>query len=210
MALHIEDCSWIDVKVVDDRILKCDRRCPCVKLMLQDQEIVADFFLLLDDYEAVLGIEWLTMLGRLGFERGALEELEPPSRHPPYWANRLGLASEREFYLSFSPHMKERILKAGDMEFKQNKFLPAEKQVVTCNPDVNTVLLFFFLPPSLIPLEIDRRRSKSTVTARQRPTLLKSNATSRFRMVTGGNNRYLVVLYDSGWFAYRSVGGRYA
>ncbi|RZR83490.1 hypothetical protein BHM03_00010099 [Ensete ventricosum] len=28
---------------------------------------------------------------------------------------------------------------AGDMEFKQNKFLPAEKQVVTCNPDVNTV-----------------------------------------------------------------------
>ncbi|RWV82370.1 hypothetical protein GW17_00056135 [Ensete ventricosum] len=24
-------------------------------------------------------------------------------------------------------------------------------------------------------------------------------------MVTGGNNRYLVVLYDSGWFAYRSV-----
>ncbi|RWW11591.1 hypothetical protein GW17_00024795, partial [Ensete ventricosum] len=75
---------------------------------------------------------------RLGFERGALEELESPSRHPPYWASRLGLAGEREFYLSFRPHMKERILKAGDMEFKQNKFLPAEKQVVTCNPDVNT------------------------------------------------------------------------
>jgi protein phosphatase 1G len=55
---------------------------------------------------------------------------------------------------------KERILKAGgfihagringslnlaraigDMEFKQNKFLPAEKQVVTANPDINTVEL---------------------------------------------------------------------
>ncbi|XP_064967666.1 probable protein phosphatase 2C 11 isoform X1 [Musa acuminata AAA Group] len=29
----------------------------------------------------------------------------------------------------------------GDMEFKQNKFLPAEKQVVTCNPDINIVEL---------------------------------------------------------------------
>ncbi|KAK4274500.1 hypothetical protein QN277_017708 [Acacia crassicarpa] len=55
---------------------------------------------------------------------------------------------------------KERILKAGgfihagrvngslnlaraigDMEFKQNKFLPAEKQIVTANPDINTVEL---------------------------------------------------------------------
>lgn len=27
------------------------------------------------------------------------------------------------------------------MEFKQNKFLPAEKQVVTANPDINTVSL---------------------------------------------------------------------
>ncbi|XP_027775121.1 probable protein phosphatase 2C 60 [Solanum pennellii] len=26
----------------------------------------------------------------------------------------------------------------GDMEFKQNKFLPAEKQIVTANPDINT------------------------------------------------------------------------
>ncbi|KAG6525270.1 hypothetical protein ZIOFF_015224 [Zingiber officinale] len=29
----------------------------------------------------------------------------------------------------------------GDMEFKQNKFLPAEKQIVTANPDVNIVEL---------------------------------------------------------------------
>ncbi|KAK9282318.1 hypothetical protein L1049_005232 [Liquidambar formosana] len=55
---------------------------------------------------------------------------------------------------------KERILKAGgfiqcgrvngslnlsraigDVEFKQNKFLPAENQIVTANPDINTVEL---------------------------------------------------------------------
>jgi protein phosphatase 1G len=29
----------------------------------------------------------------------------------------------------------------GDMEFKQNKFLPSEKQIVTASPDVNTVEL---------------------------------------------------------------------
>ena len=35
-----------------------------MKLLLQDQEIITDFFLLpIDDYEAVLGIEWLTTLG---------------------------------------------------------------------------------------------------------------------------------------------------
>lgn len=31
---------------------------------------------------------------------------------------------------------------AGDMEFKQNKFLPAESQIVTADPDVNTVDIF--------------------------------------------------------------------
>ena len=35
-----------------------------MKLLLQDQEIITDFFLLpIDDYEVVLGIEWLTTLG---------------------------------------------------------------------------------------------------------------------------------------------------
>ncbi|KAI6680412.1 hypothetical protein NL676_034293 [Syzygium grande] len=29
----------------------------------------------------------------------------------------------------------------GDMEFKQNKYLPVEKQIVTANPDINTVEL---------------------------------------------------------------------
>ncbi|GER30634.1 protein phosphatase 2C family protein [Striga asiatica] len=37
---------------------------------------------------------------------------------------------------------RDRILKAGgDMEFKQNKFLPVEKQIVTANPDINIVEL---------------------------------------------------------------------
>ena len=36
MALHIEGCSKFDVKVADGRILKCDQRCPQVKLVLQD------------------------------------------------------------------------------------------------------------------------------------------------------------------------------
>lgn len=28
---------------------------------------------------------------------------------------------------------------SGDMEFKQNKYLPADKQIVTANPDINIV-----------------------------------------------------------------------
>ncbi|KAJ6691185.1 PROTEIN PHOSPHATASE 2C 60 ISOFORM X1-RELATED [Salix koriyanagi] len=59
---------------------------------------------------------------------------------------------------------KERILKAGgfihpgrvngclnlaraigDVEFKQNKFFPVEKQIVTANPDINTVCLSVFM-----------------------------------------------------------------
>lgn len=35
------------------------------------------------------------------------------------------------------------LLAAGDVEFKQNKFLPAEKQIVTANPDLNTVRASF-------------------------------------------------------------------
>ncbi|RZR83922.1 hypothetical protein BHM03_00010638 [Ensete ventricosum] len=34
MALLIEDCSKFDVTVTNGRILKCDRRCPWVKLLL--------------------------------------------------------------------------------------------------------------------------------------------------------------------------------
>ncbi|RWW69694.1 hypothetical protein BHE74_00022692 [Ensete ventricosum] len=58
MVLQIEGCNKFDVKVADGRILNCGQQCPRVKLFLQDQEVVADFFLLpIDDYEAVLRIE---------------------------------------------------------------------------------------------------------------------------------------------------------
>ncbi|RWW54830.1 hypothetical protein BHE74_00038567 [Ensete ventricosum] len=68
LALQIEGCNKFDVKVADGLILNCGQRCPWVKLLLQDQEVVADFFLLpIDDYEAALGIEWLTMLGDISW-----------------------------------------------------------------------------------------------------------------------------------------------
>ncbi|RWW69807.1 hypothetical protein BHE74_00022549 [Ensete ventricosum] len=64
LALQIEGCNKFDVKVTDGRIFNYDQRLLRVKLLLQDQEVVADFFLLpIDDYEAVLKIEWLTTLG---------------------------------------------------------------------------------------------------------------------------------------------------
>ncbi|RWW43988.1 hypothetical protein BHE74_00050295 [Ensete ventricosum] len=58
LALQIEGCNKFDVKVANGRILNCDQWCLRVKLLLQDQEVVADFFLLpIDDYEAILRIE---------------------------------------------------------------------------------------------------------------------------------------------------------
>ncbi|RWW44537.1 hypothetical protein BHE74_00049696 [Ensete ventricosum] len=64
LALQIEGCNKFVVKVANGRILNYDQRCPRVKLLIEDQEMVADFFLLpIDDYEAVLGIKWLTTLG---------------------------------------------------------------------------------------------------------------------------------------------------
>ncbi|RWW43282.1 hypothetical protein BHE74_00051081 [Ensete ventricosum] len=64
MALQIEGCNKFDIKVTNGRILNCDQRCQRAKLLLQDQEVIADFFLLpIDDYEVMLKIEWLTMLG---------------------------------------------------------------------------------------------------------------------------------------------------
>ncbi|RWV86615.1 hypothetical protein GW17_00051475 [Ensete ventricosum] len=58
LAFQIEGCNKFNVKVADDRILNCDQRCPQVKLLLQGQEVVSNFFLLpIDDYEAMLGIE---------------------------------------------------------------------------------------------------------------------------------------------------------
>ena len=68
MALHIEGCSKSNVKVTDGRTLKCNQRCPQVKLLLHDQEIIAYFFLLpLDDHEAILRIKWLMTLGDISW-----------------------------------------------------------------------------------------------------------------------------------------------
>ncbi|RWW03524.1 hypothetical protein GW17_00033312 [Ensete ventricosum] len=68
LVLQIEVCNKFDVKVADGRIFNCDKWCPRVKLLLQDQEVVADFFLLsIDDYEAILGIKWLTILGDISW-----------------------------------------------------------------------------------------------------------------------------------------------
>lgn len=64
IALPIENRCRFDVKVTDGRILNYDRRRPQEKLLLQDQEIIADLFLLpLNNHEAMLRIKWLTTLG---------------------------------------------------------------------------------------------------------------------------------------------------
>lgn len=45
-------------------------------------------------------------------------------------------------YIVFIQYVPNFQCSAGDMEFKQNKFLSAENQIVTANPDINTVSLF--------------------------------------------------------------------
>ena len=68
MNLPIENCSRFVVKVANGRILKCDHRCLQVKLLLQNQEIITDFFLHpLDDHEAILRIKWLMTLGDISW-----------------------------------------------------------------------------------------------------------------------------------------------
>ncbi|RWW04038.1 hypothetical protein GW17_00032756 [Ensete ventricosum] len=63
LTLPIEDYSRFDVKVADGRILNSNRKSPQMKLVLQGQEITADFFFLpFDDYQAVLNVEWLSTL----------------------------------------------------------------------------------------------------------------------------------------------------
>ncbi|RRT40659.1 hypothetical protein B296_00037912 [Ensete ventricosum] len=61
--LQIKDYSRFNITVVDGPIFHCNPP-PRVKLVLQGQEITTDFVLLpLENYEAVLGIEWLSLLG---------------------------------------------------------------------------------------------------------------------------------------------------
>ncbi|RWW88729.1 hypothetical protein BHE74_00002383 [Ensete ventricosum] len=64
LMLKNEVCIKLDVEITDDQILKCNKRCPQVKLLRQDQEILANFLHLpLDDFEVMLNIKWLATLG---------------------------------------------------------------------------------------------------------------------------------------------------
>ncbi|RWW34377.1 hypothetical protein GW17_00000841 [Ensete ventricosum] len=63
LMLQKEDYNGFEVKVANGQILKCNQKCPRVKLILQEQDIVADFFLLpLDGFDIVLDIDWLSMI----------------------------------------------------------------------------------------------------------------------------------------------------
>ena len=58
LVYHIEGCDKFKVKVTQGRILTYDSKCSKVKLIIQGQELLVDFFLLpLEDFEVVLGIE---------------------------------------------------------------------------------------------------------------------------------------------------------
>jgi hypothetical protein len=64
LSLSVETCDKFEVKLADGRTLTCESKCSKVKLLMQNQELQADFYLLpLGDYEVVLGIEWLQTLG---------------------------------------------------------------------------------------------------------------------------------------------------
>jgi hypothetical protein len=64
LSIPVEPCDQFEVKLADGRTLTCQGKCSRAKLLVQDQELRADFFLLpLGDYEVVLGIEWLRTLG---------------------------------------------------------------------------------------------------------------------------------------------------
>ncbi|RZS02680.1 hypothetical protein BHM03_00032760 [Ensete ventricosum] len=64
LMLHKEDYNAFKVNVANGQILKCNQKCPWVKLSLQEQDVVVDFFLLpLDGSDIVLGIDWLSKIG---------------------------------------------------------------------------------------------------------------------------------------------------
>ncbi|RWW63176.1 hypothetical protein BHE74_00029663 [Ensete ventricosum] len=64
LMLQKEDYNGFEVKVANSQILKCNQKCLWVQLILQEQDVVADFFLLpLDGFDIVLGIDWLSMIG---------------------------------------------------------------------------------------------------------------------------------------------------
>ena len=60
LSLSVETCDMFEVKLADGRTLTYESKCSRVKLLVQNQELQADFYLLsLGDYEVVLRIEWL-------------------------------------------------------------------------------------------------------------------------------------------------------
>ncbi|RWW72002.1 hypothetical protein BHE74_00020220 [Ensete ventricosum] len=64
LMLQKEDYNGFEVKVANGQILKCNQKFLRVKLILQEQDVVADFFLLpLDGFDIVLGFDWLSMIG---------------------------------------------------------------------------------------------------------------------------------------------------
>jgi hypothetical protein len=64
LSVLVEPCEQFEVKLVDGGTLTCKSKCSNVKLVVQDQELRTDLYLLpLGDYEVVLGIEWLRTLG---------------------------------------------------------------------------------------------------------------------------------------------------
>jgi hypothetical protein len=66
LSIPMEDCEPFEVTLADGGILTCKSKCSNVKLTIQDQELRADFYLLLlGDYEVVLSIEWLRTLGNV-------------------------------------------------------------------------------------------------------------------------------------------------
>ncbi|CAL9087397.1 unnamed protein product [Musa textilis] len=68
LAYHIEDCDKFEVMIADGRTLTCDRKCLKIKLIIEGQKLLVDFFLLpLEDFEVVFGIEWLSTLGDISW-----------------------------------------------------------------------------------------------------------------------------------------------
>ncbi|RRT32375.1 hypothetical protein B296_00034407 [Ensete ventricosum] len=68
LMLQKESYNGFEVKVANGQILKCNQKCPRVKLILQEQDVVADFFLLsLDGFDIVLSIDWLSTIRDMEF-----------------------------------------------------------------------------------------------------------------------------------------------
>ncbi|RZR77925.1 hypothetical protein BHM03_00003133 [Ensete ventricosum] len=66
LMLQKEDYSGFEVKVANGQILKWSQKYPRVKLILQEQDVIADFFLLpLDGFDIMLGIDWLSTIGEV-------------------------------------------------------------------------------------------------------------------------------------------------